>query len=125
MTTVFMTGAGGGMGYESFKAMLPDIGKLYDLIILVRDSEKNRSLFEPHKDKKGLTVLCRSVLDLAKRGLREQGLGAEPYLEPLYRRAETLRAPARYMVEHLEAGTALEDLILQYAALDQGGESYV
>ena len=63
MTTVFMTGAGGGMGYESFKAMLPDIGKLYDLIILVRDSDKNRSLFEPHKDKKGLTVKYGDLLN--------------------------------------------------------------
>ena len=43
---VFMTGAGGGMGFESFKAMLPDLGTLYDLRILLRDSEKNRKLFE-------------------------------------------------------------------------------
>ena len=34
---VFMTGAGGGMGYESFRQMLPDVGKLYNLVILVRD----------------------------------------------------------------------------------------
>ncbi len=37
---VFMTGAGGGMGYESFKAMLPDIGKLYDLVILSGTAKK-------------------------------------------------------------------------------------
>ena len=45
---VFMTGAGGGMGFESFKAMLPDLGKLYDLVLLLRDSEKNRKLFAPY-----------------------------------------------------------------------------
>ena len=52
MMTVFMTGAGGGMGYESFKQMLPDIGKLYKLIILVRDSEKNHDLFDRYDKKK-------------------------------------------------------------------------
>ena len=31
---VFMTGAGGGMGFESFRQMLPDLGKLYDLVLL-------------------------------------------------------------------------------------------
>ncbi len=63
------------------------------------------------------TALCVSVLDLARDGLREQGLGAEAYLEPLYRRAETLCSPARHMVEQLESGIPLNDLILKYAAL--------
>ena len=63
MQTVFMTGAGGGMGFESFKAMLPDLGKLYDLIILVRDSEKNRKLFGPYSDTKGLTVRWGDLLN--------------------------------------------------------------
>ena len=36
MMRVFLTGAGGGMGYESFRQMLPDAGILYDLVILLR-----------------------------------------------------------------------------------------
>ena len=60
---VFMTGAGGGMGYESFKAMLPDIGKLYNLVILVRNSEKNHKLFDPHEGKQGLTVKYGDLLN--------------------------------------------------------------
>ena len=60
---VFMTGAGGGMGYESFKAMLPDIGKLYDLIILVRNSEKNHQLFDPHEGMPGLTIKYGDLLN--------------------------------------------------------------
>ena len=60
---VFMTGAGGGMGYESFKAMLPDIGKLYDLIILVRNSEKNHHLFDPHEGMPGLTIKYGDLLN--------------------------------------------------------------
>ena len=50
---VFMTGAGGGMGSESFKQMLPDIGKKYDLIVFDRDTEKNHDFFDPYKGTKG------------------------------------------------------------------------
>ena len=37
---VFVTGATGGMGFESLKQMLLDTDK-QDIIILARDSEKN------------------------------------------------------------------------------------
>ncbi|MBR1757453.1 MAG: NAD(P)-dependent oxidoreductase [Lachnospiraceae bacterium] len=66
---VFITGAGGGMGFESFKAMLPDLGKLYDLLILVRDSEKNRKLFERYIGTPGIRVMFGDLLnqeDVAK-----------------------------------------------------------
>ena len=60
---VFMTGAAGVMGYESFKAMLPDLGRLYDLVILVRDSEKNRRLFERYIGSPGILVIFGDLLD--------------------------------------------------------------
>ena len=60
---VFMTGAGGGMGFESFKAMLPDLGTLYDLRILLRDSEKNRKLFAPFSETKGLSIHWGDLLN--------------------------------------------------------------
>lgn len=63
MQTVFMTGAGGGMGFESFKAMLPDLGMLYNLVILVRDSEKNRKLFAPYAEQKGLSIVWGDLLN--------------------------------------------------------------
>ncbi len=63
MQTVFMTGAGGGMGFESFKAMLPDLGTLYNLVILVRDSEKNRKLFAPYTEQKGLSIVWGDLLN--------------------------------------------------------------
>ena len=63
MKTVFMTGAGGGMGYESFKAMLPDIGKLYNLVILVRDSDKNRKLFERYIGVQGILMKFGDLLN--------------------------------------------------------------
>ena len=37
---VFLTGATGGMGMESLKAMIKDLN-LYDLKVLARKSEKN------------------------------------------------------------------------------------
>ena len=61
--SVFMTGAGGGMGYESFKQMLPDVGNLYDLVILVRDSDKNRQLFERYIGTKGITIIFGDLLN--------------------------------------------------------------
>ena len=60
---VFMTGAGGGMGSESFKQMLPDLGKLYDLVILVRDSEKNHSMFDEYTNRNGLTIVYGDLLN--------------------------------------------------------------
>ena len=59
----FMTGAAGGMGYESFKMMKPDLGKLYDLLILVRDSDKNRKLFEKYIGTPGFQVKFADLLD--------------------------------------------------------------
>jgi nucleoside-diphosphate-sugar epimerase len=58
-----MTGAGGNMGFESFKAMSDDIGSLFDLLILVRDSEKNHGLFDCYKDKNGLIVRYGDLLN--------------------------------------------------------------
>lgn len=46
---LFMTGASGGMGMEPLKQMMPDVGKAYDLVVLVRDSEKSRRGWHPSK----------------------------------------------------------------------------
>ena len=60
---VFMTGAGGGMGFESFKAMKDDIGNKYELVLLLRDSEKNRNLFQPYAGLKGLSIVWGDLLN--------------------------------------------------------------
>lgn len=65
MQTVFMTGASGGMGFESFKQMLPDLGKLYNLVILVRDSEKNHKLLDSYAQTKGLNIVWGDLLNKA------------------------------------------------------------
>lgn len=65
-----------------------------------------------------LRTLSYQVLDLSKQGLQERGYGEEAYLLPLYRRADEGRCPAERMLSLLESGTALRDIILDYAALD-------
>lgn len=65
MLRVFMTGAGGGMGQESFKQMLPDLGSKYELVVLVRDSEKNHGLFDKYVGRKGLTVIFGDLTNQA------------------------------------------------------------
>ena len=51
------------MGFESFKAMLPDIGKLYDLTVLLRDSEKNHKLFAPYEGLEGFRIHWGDLLN--------------------------------------------------------------
>lgn len=60
---LFMTGASGGMGMESLKQMMPDVGKAYDLVVLVRDSEKNRKEMAPFEGKEGLEIVWSDLDD--------------------------------------------------------------
>ena len=62
---VFLTGATGGMGYASLKEMLKDSDK-QDIVILVRDSEKNRKILAPHMDTPGLEIVWGDLNDYAK-----------------------------------------------------------
>ena len=63
MKTVFITGAGGGMGYESFRLMKEDAGKRYNLVVLVRDSDKNRKLFERYIGTEGIFIKFGDLLN--------------------------------------------------------------
>lgn len=59
---VFLTGATGGMGMESLKAMLTDLN-LYDLRILARKSEKNIKLLSEYENQKGLEICWGDLND--------------------------------------------------------------
>lgn len=59
---VLITGATGGMGFESLKQMMNDLEKL-NLTILVRDSEKNRRILEPYRDTEELKIVWGDLLD--------------------------------------------------------------
>ena len=58
-----MTGASGGMGMASLKQMLPDVGDKFDLVVLVRDSEKNRAEMAPFEGTPGLEVVWGDLDD--------------------------------------------------------------
>ena len=62
---ILMTGAAGGMGWESFRQMLPDCGKLYDLIVFDLDTDRNRKIFEPCIGRPGVQVVFGDLLDKA------------------------------------------------------------
>lgn len=66
-------------------------------------------------DQDALRALCLQVLDLAHDGLVELGGGDERYLQPLYERARTLCSPARSMIQALENGTPVRELIERYS----------
>ena len=53
---VFVTGATGGMGFASLKEMLKDTDK-QDIVILARDSEKNRNILKPYTETPGLEIV--------------------------------------------------------------------
>ncbi|MDO4622815.1 MAG: NAD(P)-dependent oxidoreductase [Eubacteriales bacterium] len=60
--TVFITGATGGMGYESLKQMIEDAAD-YNIIILVRDSEKNHKLLASYENKENLEIRWGDLLN--------------------------------------------------------------
>ena len=53
---VFVTGATGGMGFASLKEMLKDSDR-QDIVILARNSEKNRNFLKPYTEMPGLEIV--------------------------------------------------------------------
>lgn len=62
---IFVTGATGGMGYASLKEMLKDTDK-QDIVILARNSEKNRKLLAPYMQTNGLQIVWGDLNDYSK-----------------------------------------------------------
>lgn len=60
--TVFLTGACGGMGFQGLTRMLKD-GDSYNALILVRDSEKNRTMLAPYMSLENLEVVWGDLND--------------------------------------------------------------
>lgn len=67
--------------------------------------------------KKEVSGLLAELLDIAEEGLKRRGLSEEKFLQPLYRRAESLLSPAKEMVQGIEKGRTIEDYIEQYGSL--------
>lgn len=75
-----------------------------------------RGEMPPYVDREALHRLVREILDLAREGLRERGLGEEAMLAPLYERWEKRTNPAAEMLRMVHGGTSLEEVIRLYAA---------
>lgn len=70
-------------------------------------------------DQDGVYALVEEVLALCREGLKERGLGEEIYLEPLEERARKRTNPARRMLERLENGERLVELVKDYGRVER------
>ena len=68
-------------------------------------------------DEDKLYALIGEVLDLSREGLIKRGFGEEKYLDCLYERVENHTNPARRMLEELENGVKIEEIIREYGEL--------
>ena len=68
-------------------------------------------------DQNDVYRLCHDVLEIARKGLADRGLGEEKYLEPLFDRVKAQESPGAYMLRHLSEGADLEEVIKEYACI--------
>ena len=69
-------------------------------------------------DEDELYKIAKSVLDLAKDGLEERGFGEEIFLNPLYENIEDRTNPGKRILDDLDEGKDLEEIIKDYGNLD-------
>lgn len=62
-----------------------------------------------------LYSLAEKVLDICRLGLEERGEGEEKYLAPLYDRVKKRTNPAKTMLERLENGESMNNLVKSYS----------
>lgn len=87
----------------------------------LRDLFSKRDLPE-FVDQSDLKDLIFRILKLAEDGLVQRGFGEMIFLEPLYFRAKNLLSPAKQMLEEIENGKPIENIISEYAALERKTE---
>ncbi len=68
-------------------------------------------------DPEALKETLRKILDLAAEGLEERGYREGRFLEPLYKRAETLRNPAMDLRDALNSGVPVDEMVKKYGTL--------
>ena len=69
-------------------------------------------------DEDELYKIAESVLDLARDGLEERGFGEEIFLNALYENIEDRTNPGKRILDDLDEGRDLEEIIKEYGALD-------
>ena len=73
----------------------------------------------PFIDKDGLCRLTRDIVDLARDGLVERGIGEEVFLKPLYGRIRDHTNPGKHIIESMHNGVKLEKIIKDYGKIKQ------
>lgn len=74
----------------------------------------NRRDFLSFVDPDELRTLLAEILTLCAEGLRERGYAEDIYLEPLFKRAETLTSPSSYLLQNQNN---IDKVIREYASL--------
>lgn len=65
-------------------------------------------------NKKDLCKLTNNILDIAKEGLEERGIGEEKFLNPLYKRVKNHSNPGKDMIKSLHNNVKIEKVIEEY-----------
>ena len=68
-------------------------------------------------NKKELCKLTNNILDIAKEGLSQRGLGEETFLKPLYDRVKCHTNPGKEMIKSLHDGIKIEKIIKDYGGV--------
>lgn len=69
-------------------------------------------------NKNNLCKLTNTILDIAKEGLVERGIGEEIFLKPLYKRVKNHTNPGKEMINSLHNDVKLEKVIEEYGGYD-------
>ena len=64
-----------------------------------------------------LYELAEKIVELSKKGLIKREYGEEKFLEPLYERINSRTNPAKRMLQLLESGQNLEEIVLAYGQI--------
>ena len=65
-------------------------------------------------DKKDVCRLSKDIVDLAKEGLCERGIGEEVFLNPLYERIRNQTNPGKEIIKQINNNIGIEELIEDY-----------
>ena len=71
-------------------------------------------------DKKELCLLSKDILDIARDGLEERGIGEEKFLKPLYSRVKKHTNPGKEIIASIRDGANIEKLIKEYGKVKCG-----
>ena len=69
-------------------------------------------------NQKELSALVRNIVDLASDGLRQRGIGEEIFLKPLYERIKNHSNPGKNIIQSVQKGMKIEEIIRDYGKLD-------